>query len=68
MLELHVYAVVDGKNPYGSWASGYTDVTGGTAACWFEIESSMYFDAPENITLRFESLSGTTIDIALALN
>ena len=65
MLELYVYVVVDGNNPYSLWSSGYTEAVDGVAACWFEIESSMYFDAPENLTLRLESLGGTTIDIAL---
>ena len=68
ILELNVYAVVDGMNPYGLWSSGYTETAGGIASCWFEIESSMYFDAPEKLTLRLESIKGTSIDIALTLN
>ena len=36
-----------------------------TGNATYEIDS-MYFDAPENITLRFEGYGGTVINIPLA--
>lgn len=57
---------------YSGAASGYnpeTDIQGGGngVRCWFEIES-MYFDAPDNIILRFMGYDmDVTVDIPVAI-
>jgi hypothetical protein len=51
---------------YTSILSEYIAVTDSVVTCWFETES-MYFDAPENLTLRFAGYDGKVIDIPIAL-
>jgi hypothetical protein len=48
-------------------SSSFTDVTDGVVRCWFEIDS-MYFEAPETLTLVFERDENTVVEIPLRLN
>ena len=41
--------------------SDYTEVNGRVVKCWYEI-GSMYFDAPESITLVLEGCSALSSD------
>jgi hypothetical protein len=66
LMTLGVYAKADDKR-YGSMSSSFTDVTDGVVKCWFEIDS-MYFDAPETLTLFFVDNDGTTIEVPLVLS
>jgi hypothetical protein len=56
-----------GNKLYGGMSSSSTDVADGVAKCWFEIDS-MYFDAPETLTLVFVGGDGTVIEVPLALS
>ena len=66
MLNLDIYAQ-SGDRIYGLQAGSHTDATGGIVTLWVELES-MYFDAPENITLHFENQSNVSIEIPLVLH
>ena len=57
-------AAESGNKTFGGMSSNYSEVNGRVVECSFEIDS-MYFDAPENITLRFEGYGGTIINIPL---
>ncbi|MDR1014277.1 MAG: hypothetical protein LBL86_04790 [Coriobacteriales bacterium] len=48
----------------GSWSQN--GVTDGVAKCWFELDS-MYFDAPETLTLSFAS-GRTVVELPLTLD
>ena len=65
MLHLDIYAQ-SGDKIYGFQVSNHTDATGGIVTFWVELES-MYFDAPENITLHFENQNNVAVEIPLAL-
>jgi hypothetical protein len=56
-----------GDRLYGFVASSFTEVTDGVVKCWFEVDS-MYFDAPETLTLVFEGDGDTVIEVPLTLN
>ena len=64
-LNSHVYAV-SGNDVYGGMTSDYTEVNGRVVRCWYEIDS-MYFDAPEKLTLILEGYRGAVIEIPLEL-
>ena len=55
-----------GDKTYGFQVSAHTDATGGIVTFCVELES-MFFDAPENITLHFENQSNIAVEIPLAL-
>ena len=65
-LNSHVHAV-SGDSVYTFISSDYTEVTGRVVKCRFEIDS-MFFDAPEKLTLMLEGYNGTTIEIPLTLS
>jgi len=65
-LDTYVYAV-SADNVYGFIESDYTEVNGRTVRCRYKI-NSMFFDAPESLTLKLEGYGGATVDILLELN
>jgi hypothetical protein len=65
MMDVSVYAVSE-TGLYGNMLSSHTEANGRIVECWFEI-SSMFFDAPENLTLYFEGRGGAVIQIQLKL-
>jgi len=67
MMDVGVCAVSD-SGVYGNMMSSYDldTVNGRAVECWFEI-SSMFFDAPETLTLVFDGSGGTVIEIPLEL-
>jgi hypothetical protein len=67
MMDVSVSAVSD-SSVYGNMISNYDldAVNGRIVECWFEI-SSMFFDAPETLTLIFEGSGGAVIEIPLEL-
>ena len=67
MFDLDLHATDGEGNLYRFRSSAHTDVANGIVACWIEVDS-MFFDAPENLTLHFASLNGVTVDASLALS
>ena len=65
-LDSHIHAV-SGSDVYSGMTSDYTEVNGRVVKCCYEI-GSMFFDAPENLTLILEGYGGTVIEIPLILN
>ena len=65
-LDSFIHAV-SGNDEYRFMASDYTEVNGRIVRCWYEIDS-MFFDAPENLTLILEGYGGTVIEILLTLD
>lgn len=64
-LDSYIYAVSD-SGEYRFMQSDYTEVNGRVVSCWYEIDS-MFFDAPESLTLILEGYQGAVIEIPLAL-
>ena len=67
MMDVGVSAVSDG-GVYGNMMSSYDldAVNGRAVECWFEI-GSMFFDAPQALTLVFKGSGGAVIEIPLEL-
>jgi len=65
-LDSYVHAVSD-SDEYRFIASDYTEVNGRIVRCWYEV-GSMFFEAPENLTLLLEGYGGTVIEILLTLD
>ena len=68
-LDSHIHAV-SGSDVYGGMTSSYTEVNGRVVKCYYEI-GSMFFEAPENLTLiliGYEGYNGLIIEIPLVLD
>jgi len=65
LLDTGVHAVA-GNVRFGDMTSASTEVNGRIVDCWFEF-GSVYFDAPENLTLIFTGYDGNTIEVPLSL-
>lgn len=55
LMHLEVYAITDARQYRGSTGEARTTETGDTIEGWWEF-GSMYFDAPESLTLVFETI------------
>jgi len=68
VFDTRVNATDANGKTYRSQSSDYypDEPLGGATKCWFEIDS-MFFDAPETLTLTFTGYNGTTIDVPLSI-